>query len=120
MNSDPCQTYRPFPVGPLGTIFSVQDYAGAWTAQRGRCHRFVYTEDDGHPTNCPEPPVRSGWRRDGQDRRRLTSNRFYGLLRLPGKARVEVARRLLWAIRVCALAHLTGQQPFTGCEWDAG
>ena len=27
-----------------------------------------YVEDDGHPANCPEPAVTSGWRRDGQGR----------------------------------------------------
>ena len=37
------------------------DYAGAWHAERGRCHRFVYAEH-GKPTVCPEPPVRVGWR----------------------------------------------------------
>lgn len=52
----------------LSTIAAMQDYAGAWTAERGRCHRFVYTEDDGRPANCPEPIVTSGWRRDGQGR----------------------------------------------------
>jgi len=46
----------------------VADYGGAWTAERGGCHRFVYTEDDGRPANCPEPSVTSGWRRDGQGR----------------------------------------------------
>ena len=39
------------------------DYAGAWSAERGRCHRFVYDVDD-KPTGCPEPPVTSGWRYD--------------------------------------------------------
>ncbi len=57
-----------FPSQDIGTILAVQDYAGAWTADRGRCHRFVYTEDDGRPINCPGPPVRSGWRQDGQRR----------------------------------------------------
>ena len=52
----------------LATITAVQDYAGAWTAERGRCHRFVYVEDDGRPANCPEPTVTSGWRRDDQGR----------------------------------------------------
>ena len=46
----------------------MQDYAGAWAAERGRWHRFVYTEDDGRPINCPGQPVRSGWRQDGQHR----------------------------------------------------
>ena len=68
MNSDPFQSYRPFPVRAPQYHRLVQDYAGAWTAERGPCHRFVYTEDDGRPTNCPKPPVRSGWRRDGQGR----------------------------------------------------
>jgi hypothetical protein len=26
---------------------------------------FVYCAGDRHPADCPEPPVRSGWRRDG-------------------------------------------------------
>jgi hypothetical protein len=48
------------------TILAVKDYAGAWSAERGRCHRFVYTsDDDGCPMNCPLPPVTSGCRRDG-------------------------------------------------------
>jgi hypothetical protein len=33
------------------------DYAGAWSAERGRCHRFVYGDEDGHPTECPAPPA---------------------------------------------------------------
>jgi hypothetical protein len=45
-----------------GTITAVEDYAGAWTSERGRCHRLVYGEGDGHPANCPAPPVKSGWR----------------------------------------------------------
>ena len=28
--------------------------AGASTAERGRCYRLIYTEEDGHPSNCPE------------------------------------------------------------------
>ena len=52
----------------VGTIGAVQDYAGAWTAERGRCHRFVYVDGDGRPANCPEPTVTSGWRRCGQGR----------------------------------------------------
>jgi len=44
------------------------DYAGAWSAEHGRCHRFVYGSEDGHPTHCPDPTVTSGWRRDGQGR----------------------------------------------------
>jgi hypothetical protein len=55
--SPPCQSE------PISTIVAVQDYAGAWATERGRCHRFVYTEEDGRPTDCPAPPVRSGWRR---------------------------------------------------------
>jgi hypothetical protein len=43
------------------------DYAGAWSAERGRCHRFVY-DPDGKPDNCPEPTVTSGWRQDYQGR----------------------------------------------------
>jgi hypothetical protein len=46
----------------------MRDYAGAWSAERGHCHRFVYNDEDGHPTECPEPPMRSGWRRGGQGR----------------------------------------------------
>jgi hypothetical protein len=55
-------------VAALGTIAPVKDYAGAWTTERGRCHRLVYTEADGRPANCPGPPVRSGWRQDGEGR----------------------------------------------------
>jgi hypothetical protein len=40
------------------------DYAGAWGGELGRCFRYVYGEGDGHPENCPEPPVRAGWKRD--------------------------------------------------------
>jgi hypothetical protein len=47
----------------------MKDYAGAWTAERGRCFRLLYGTDDGHPERCPEPPVRSGWRQDGEGRR---------------------------------------------------
>ncbi len=47
----------------------MEDYAGAWHAERGRCFRFVYTsEDDGRPMKCPEEPVAVGWTRDGQGR----------------------------------------------------
>lgn len=47
----------------------MKDYAQAWQATRGRCHRFVYTsDDDGRPANCPELVVRSGWLRDWQGR----------------------------------------------------
>jgi hypothetical protein len=45
----------------------VLDYAGAWSAERGRCHRCVY-DADGKPDYCPEPTVTSGWRVDGQGR----------------------------------------------------
>jgi hypothetical protein len=45
----------------------VQDYAGAWSAERDRCHRLVYASD-GKPTNCPEPTVTSGWRQDYRGR----------------------------------------------------
>jgi hypothetical protein len=45
----------------------VEDYAEAWSAERGRCHRLVY-DSDGKPDNCPEPPVAVGWRRDGRGR----------------------------------------------------
>jgi hypothetical protein len=46
----------------------VEDYAGAWSAERGRCYRFVYGTEDGRPANCPEPTDTSGWRQDYQDR----------------------------------------------------
>jgi hypothetical protein len=36
------------------------DYAGACSAQRGRCFRFVY-DDQGKPANCPEPIATRGW-----------------------------------------------------------
>ena len=36
--------------GPYPGI--VQNYAGAWSAERDRCHRSVYEEPDGRPTNC--------------------------------------------------------------------
>lgn len=55
--------------GPIRSLGS-----GPWTppwpgtAERGRCHRFVYVDGDGLPANCPEPTVASGWRRDGQGR----------------------------------------------------
>jgi hypothetical protein len=45
----------------------VEDYAGAWHAERGRCHRFVYDEH-GKPTSCPDPPVAVGWRQDYRGR----------------------------------------------------
>jgi hypothetical protein len=48
---------------PLSTIGGVQDYVGAWMAQRGRCHRLVY-DPDGKPMGCSAPPVASGWRLD--------------------------------------------------------
>ena len=31
----------------VATILAVEDYARAWTAERGLCHRFVYTDGDG-------------------------------------------------------------------------
>jgi len=37
-----------------------QDYAGAWHAERGICHRFVYDEH-GKPSVCPERIVATGW-----------------------------------------------------------
>jgi hypothetical protein len=40
------------------------DYAGAWQGERGRCHRFVYADGDGHPANCPEPVAATGWKYD--------------------------------------------------------
>ncbi|MGA3220355.1 MAG: hypothetical protein ABSE77_14965 [Acidimicrobiales bacterium] len=51
----------------LTTIVGVQDYAGAWSDERARCHRLVY-DPGGKPTGCPAPPVASGWRRDYQGR----------------------------------------------------
>jgi hypothetical protein len=45
----------------------VEDYAGAWSAERGRCHRFVY-DPEGKPDYCPEPIVTAGWRRDYRGR----------------------------------------------------
>jgi hypothetical protein len=59
--------WRPGPRGaipshPLVSLAPVRDYGGAWSSKRGRCHRYVYTsDDDGRPTNCPEPVARSGW-----------------------------------------------------------
>ena len=47
---------------------AVQDYAGAWSAVRGRCHRMVYGDGDGHPEDCPGVPVVTGWRADGRGR----------------------------------------------------
>jgi hypothetical protein len=44
----------------------MEDYAGAWMAVRGRCHRLVYGDGDGHPEGCPGVPVTSGWRADGR------------------------------------------------------
>ena len=49
------------------TIATVQDYAGAWSDERARCHRLVY-DPGGKPTGCPAPPVASGWRQDYQGR----------------------------------------------------
>jgi len=54
--------------GPEYDRRPVPDYAATWTAERGRCHRFVYGSEDGHPTHCPEPTVTSRWRHDGQGR----------------------------------------------------
>jgi hypothetical protein len=51
--------------GAVGTIGVVEDYAGAWSAERGRCFRLVYGSEDGHPEHCPERLVRSGWKREG-------------------------------------------------------
>ena len=48
---------------PISTIVGVLDYGGAWSAERGRCHRLVY-DHEGKPTTCPERPVQSGWRTD--------------------------------------------------------
>jgi hypothetical protein len=55
------------PSHPLTTILFVNDYAGAWTAERGGCHRLLY-DPDGKPTGCPAIPVASGWRQDYQGR----------------------------------------------------
>ena len=41
------------------------DYAGAWQAKRGICHRFIYDEF-GKPTECPQPVIASGWTSDGR------------------------------------------------------
>jgi hypothetical protein len=37
-----------------------KDYAGAVSAERGRCFRFVYDEH-GKPTHCPGAVTRTGW-----------------------------------------------------------
>ena len=55
-------TIRAFGSEVVSTIVVVLDYAGAWQAERRRCHRLVYGTSDGHPVNCQEPPVKSGWR----------------------------------------------------------
>ena len=35
----------------------MEDYGGAWCAEREHCHRFVHTSgDDGRLTNCPDLP----------------------------------------------------------------
>ncbi len=52
----------------LGAIATVLDYAGAWSAERARCHRMVYDDHDGRPQSCPEAPVASGWKRNGSGR----------------------------------------------------
>ena len=57
-----------FPVTGLRYRRPVHDYAGAWSVERDRCHRFVDGTQDGHPEHCPGQPMASGWRRDGQDR----------------------------------------------------
>ena len=36
----------------------MKDYAGAWAAERARCHRFVYDDEDGRPQTCPQPVTR--------------------------------------------------------------
>jgi hypothetical protein len=63
---DTCCEESPLPA--LGAAFArptrsltspLVDYAGAWTAERGRCHRFVY-DPDGKPAGCPAPPAASG------------------------------------------------------------
>ncbi len=40
-------------------------YAGAWTGERGRCHRLV-CDDQGKPKRCPEPVIASGRLRIGE------------------------------------------------------
>ena len=58
------RSLRAYPETPSlarGTVRAMEDYAGAWSAERGRCHRLVYNPD-GKPENCPEPPVAVGWR----------------------------------------------------------
>ncbi len=42
----------------------MKEYAGAWSAERGRCQRFV-TDPDGKSVNCPERPIASGWLKIG-------------------------------------------------------
>ncbi len=37
-----------------------EDYAGAVSADRGRCFRFCYDEH-GKPARCPEPITVTGW-----------------------------------------------------------
>jgi hypothetical protein len=37
-----------------------QDYAGAVSAERGRCFRFVYDEN-GKPERCSAPITGTGW-----------------------------------------------------------
>ena len=46
----------------------MDDYAGAWSAERGRCFRLIYGTEDGQPEHCPEPLVMvgaPGWPRLG-------------------------------------------------------
>lgn len=44
----------------VSDLMTGQDYAGAVSAERGRCFRFVYDEH-GKPERCPEPMTRTGW-----------------------------------------------------------
>lgn len=41
----------------------MNDYAGSWSANRGRCFRFVYNPTgEGRPEMCPDLVAGSGWR----------------------------------------------------------
>jgi len=51
-----------------GTPRVADDYAGAWSAVRRRCHRMVYGDGGGHPEDCPGMPAMTGWRADGRGR----------------------------------------------------
>jgi YD repeat-containing protein len=59
-----------------------EDYAGAWSAERGRCHRYVYDEHS-NPTEWPraDGDVRLGPGRSGP----LERGRCLRASRLPRK-----------------------------------